>query len=47
MKVNYYNINKDFIRVEKNFQKKIKKIGRSGDFILGDSVDRLEKILKT
>jgi UDP-2-acetamido-2-deoxy-ribo-hexuluronate aminotransferase len=47
MKVNYYNIDKDFIRVEKEFQKKIKKIGRSGDFILGDSVNKLEKILKT
>src|SRR5210317_769685 len=47
MKVNYYNIDKDFIRVEKEFQKKIKKIGRSGDFILGDSVNKLEKIIKT
>jgi dTDP-4-amino-4,6-dideoxygalactose transaminase len=47
MKVNYYNIDKDFIRVEKDFQKKIKKIGRSGNFILGDSVAKLEKILKT
>jgi len=46
MKVNYYNIDKDFIRVEKEFQKKIRNIGRTGNFILGNSVDNLEKILK-
>lgn len=46
MQINYYQINKDFLRVNKNFLKKIYKLGEKGDFILGDSVSKLEQTLK-
>jgi dTDP-4-amino-4,6-dideoxygalactose transaminase len=46
MKVNYYNINRDFLRVNKIFLNRINRLGFKGDFILGKSVTKLENLLK-
>jgi UDP-2-acetamido-2-deoxy-ribo-hexuluronate aminotransferase len=46
MEVKYYQINKDFLRINKIFFKKINKLGLNGDFILGDAVIKLENALK-
>lgn len=46
MSIKYYQLNKDFLRVNKAFLKKVYKLGEKGDFILGDSVTRLENLLK-
>lgn len=46
MRVDYYKINKDFLRIKKNFLKKISNLGKNGDFILGSSVLKLENNLK-
>ena len=46
MIVKYYNINKDYFRVQKSFLKKIDKLGVKGNFILGNSVSKFENILK-
>ena len=46
MHIKYYQINKDYLRVNKAFLTKVYKLGKKGDFILGNSVTRLEDILK-
>lgn len=46
MSIKYYQLNKDFLRVNKVFLKKVYKLGKKGDFILGESVTRLENSLK-
>ena len=46
MIVPYYNINKEFPRIEKSFINSIKKIGKSGNFILGKNLDIFEKKLQ-
>ena len=46
MIVPYYNINKEFPRIEKSLINSIKKIGHSGNFILGNNLDIFEKKLQ-
>ena len=46
MIVPYYNIRKEFKRIEKSFVKSIRKIGHSGNFILGQNTINFEKKLK-
>ena len=46
MIVPYYNINKEFPRIEKSFINSIKKIGHSGNFILGNNLEIFEKKLQ-
>jgi dTDP-4-amino-4,6-dideoxygalactose transaminase len=41
--VKYYNIDKEFIRIEIDFLKKIKKHLRTGNFILGENLYEFEK----
>ena len=43
MKVNYYQINKEYIRIEKLAVQVFKKIGKSGNYILGENVKTFEK----
>lgn len=43
MKVNYYNIDKDFLRIKKKFFQNLNKIGSKGNFILGDNLLKFEK----
>ena len=43
MKVPYYNINKEFKRIKKFFIEDLKKIGSSGNFILGRNLKLLRK----
>jgi len=43
MKVPYYNIHKEFERIERPLIESIKKIGFSGNFILGKHLDAFEK----
>ena len=46
MKVPYYNINKEFNRIKKPFIEDLKKIGSSGNFILGRNLKLFEEKLK-
>jgi len=46
MIVPYYNIRKEFERIEKSFVKSIRKIGHSGNFILGQNTINFEKELQ-
>ena len=46
MKVPYYNINKEFKRIKKLFIEDLKKIGSSGNFILGRNLKLFEEKLK-
>lgn len=43
MIVPYYNITKEFSRIEKSFINSVKKIGHSGNFILGNNLEIFEK----
>ena len=47
MNVKFYKIGNEFARVKKPFIKKIKKIFRSGKFILGKSNKKFEKKIST
>ena len=46
MKVNYYNIGKNFLSVKKNLINNIYKIGKSGNFIDGKFLKNLIKLSK-
>lgn len=46
MLVPYYNIHKEFERIEKTFISSIRKIGNSGNFILGKNTKSFEKKLQ-
>jgi UDP-2-acetamido-2-deoxy-ribo-hexuluronate aminotransferase len=43
MKVKYYNIDKDFLRIKKKFFHNLSKIGSTGTFILGENTLKFEK----
>tara|TARA_A100001015_G_C14905339_1_gene678083 strand:- start:176 stop:361 length:186 start_codon:yes stop_codon:yes gene_type:complete len=46
MIVSYYNIDKEFKRIEGPLIDSIREIGHSGNFILGKNIDTFEKKLK-
>ncbi len=46
MRVPYYNIDKEFKRIKIPFQKSLEKIGKKGNFILGENIELFEKKLK-
>ena len=47
MKVSYYQIDKEFNRIEKLAVQIFKKIGKSGNYILGENVKKFEKKIST
>ena len=46
MRVNYYNIGKDFLSVKKNLFKNVNNIGKNGNFIGGSYLKKFEKKIK-